>query len=72
METKRDDEVRVRRYTVDICDPCRNLEGEMCNTPGCIFCWCGMDEVKQFMNRALIAPVIDGERFILQRGRKVA
>jgi hypothetical protein len=61
----------VRRYTVDICDPCRDLDGQECHTPGCIFFLWGMDDVKAFMNRALIAPVIDGERYIVQKGRRV-
>ena len=59
----------MKRYTVDICDPCYRLEGSECHTPGCIFFLCGMDEVGIFLNRALIRPVVDGERINLQRGR---
>jgi hypothetical protein len=50
----------VRRYVVDICTPCMNLEGEMCSTPGCIFCWHTMDEVRSYLSVMLILPVIDG------------
>lgn len=50
----------VRRYTVDICDPCINLEPSECHTPGCIFFLCHMDEVSEFLNRALIRPKVDG------------
>jgi hypothetical protein len=63
--------IAIRRYTVDICDPCRELQGEECHTAGCIFFLCSMPEVREFMNRALIAPVIDGERIMLQKGRLV-
>ena len=63
--------IGIRRYTVDICDPCAKLDGSECHTAGCIFFLCDMQEVREFMNRALIAPVIDGERFIVQKGRLV-
>jgi hypothetical protein len=52
----------VRRYEVDICDACINLEPSECHTPGCIFFLCGMKEVGEFLNRALIRPIVDGKR----------
>lgn len=65
-------ETIVKRYTVDICDPCMRLEGEMCDTPGCIFCWCTMAEVSEYLNRMLIRPIVDGEQFeSLQEGEQV-
>jgi len=56
------EKIVVRRYTVDICDPCMKLEGSECHTPECIFFLCGMKEVGAFLDRSLIRPVIDGER----------
>jgi hypothetical protein len=54
-------EVQVRRYQVDICDPCMKLEGSECHTPGCIFWLCTMGEVQEYLNRMLLRPLIDGE-----------
>jgi hypothetical protein len=58
--------VTVRRYTVDICDPCYHLEGAECHTPGCIFFLCDMKEVGEFLTRSLIRPRVDGERLDLK------
>ena len=52
----------VRRYVIDICDACVNLEPSECHTPGCIFFLCGVDEVSTFLDRAFIRPIIDGEQ----------
>lgn len=51
----------VRRYTVDICDGCLNLDPSECHTPGCIFFLCHMDEVSAFLDRSQIRPIIDGK-----------
>ena len=48
--------MKVRRYEVDICDGCINLEPSECHTPGCIFFLCGIPEISAFLNRALIRP----------------
>jgi hypothetical protein len=56
----------VRDYTVRICDACYELEGEMCHTPGCLFCRCTMGEVGEYLDRLMIRPVVDGERLRLE------
>jgi len=54
--------MRIRCYSVDICDACVNLEPSECHTPGCIFFLCTMDEVSAFLNRAMIRPIINGKQ----------
>jgi hypothetical protein len=41
----------IRRYEIDICDDCMALGGEMCWTPGCTFCWLGMDAVELILRK---------------------
>lgn len=51
----------VRRYSVDICDGCVELQGQECHTPGCIFFLCGMKEVAEYLDRMLLRPkVLEG------------
>lgn len=52
----------IRRYTVDICDDCLALKGEMCHRPGCVCIRMTMAEVGELLNRLLIRPMIDGVR----------
>jgi hypothetical protein len=61
----------VRRYSVDVCDPCIKLEGQECHTPRCIFYLHDIEHVKRLLSEILIAPVIDGQRFVVQKGRRV-
>jgi hypothetical protein len=48
----------VRRYTIDICDPCLDLEGRECHTPGCIFFLCSMRQVANYLDRMLLRPKV--------------
>lgn len=58
-------EVPIIERTIYICEPCYNLEGEMCDTSECVFCRCTMKEVGDILNTLLIRPVIDGKRLKL-------
>lgn len=59
----------VKRYFVDICDQCIQLEGEQCNNPHCVFCRRSMSEVGEILDQTLIRPVVDGQRIeVLQVG----
>lgn len=52
--------MKIRRYEIDICDGCIDLQGEMCHTPGCIFIRQTTEEIKEFLDRTAILPFIDG------------
>lgn len=52
----------VRRYTVDICDDCIALKGEMCHVPECAFCRRTMTEVSDYLDAMLIRPIIDRQQ----------
>lgn len=66
------DDIKVcREYKITICNDCINLKGKMCNNPCCVFIRRTMDEVKEYLDMLLIAPVIDGKREILDKGRKI-
>jgi hypothetical protein len=56
---------RIRTATIRICQPCLDLEGQECHTPECVFCFRSVTEAKWLMDKMLIAPIIDGERFVL-------
>ena len=58
---------KIQRYTIDVCEDCIHLKGEMCHTPECVFIRCTMDEVKQYLNMLLIAPIVDGERIYISK-----
>lgn len=58
-------EPRIRTATIRICQPCVDLVGEECHTPECVFCFHSVTEAKWLMDKMLIAPIIDGERFVL-------
>jgi hypothetical protein len=53
--------MNVRMYSVSICDACIRLDGEECHTAACIFFLRGMDEVREYLNRMLIRPIVGGE-----------
>lgn len=55
----------IRTATARICQPCIDLEGEECHTPECVFCFRSVTEAKWLMDKMLIAPIINGERFVL-------
>lgn len=46
--------MKISRFTVDICQGCLDLEGEMCCTPECFLCFYTTGEIKKFLNLALI------------------
>lgn len=46
--------MKISRFIVDICQGCLDLEGEMCHTPGCFLCFRTTEEIKEFLNVALI------------------
>lgn len=52
--------MKINRFTVDICEDCANLKGEMCHTPGCACCWRSISEVKELLSACLIRPTING------------
>ena len=56
---------RIRTATIIICQSCLDLVGEECHTPECVFCLRSVAEAKWLMDKMLIAPIVDGERFIL-------
>lgn len=56
---------KVHDVTVRVCQSCIDLVGEECHTPGCVFCFHGMAEVKWLLDKMLICPIIDGERIVL-------
>lgn len=58
----------IRSYRINICDDCIALKGRQCHNPGCVFIRCTMDEVEALCDQLLIAPVVNGERFVLQEG----
>lgn len=53
---------KLKRRTIQICNDCYELKGEMCHTAECIFCRCTMKEVGEYLDILLIRPVIDGKR----------
>lgn len=55
---------KIQRHTIDICEDCINLKGDMCHTPECVFIRQTMPEVKEYLNMLLIAPIVDGERLM--------
>lgn len=58
-------DTRIRTATVRICQACVDLKGEECHTPECVFCFRSVTEAKWLMDKMMIAPIIDGERFVL-------
>lgn len=64
--TPTDNEVpTVHDVVVRVCQDCIDLKGQECHVPECVFCFRGMGEVKHLLDRMLICPVIDNERFVL-------
>ena len=55
----------TKPYTINICNQCYELEGEMCHEPECVFCRRTMEEVGEALDLLLIRPVVDGERLRL-------
>lgn len=49
-----ENEITTRRYTVDICDDCMNLRGDMCHNPHCAFCRKTMKEVDTLLEGTMI------------------
>lgn len=58
-------EPRVHDCIVRVCQGCIDLKGQECHVPECVFCFKGMDEAKWLLDKMLICPIIDGERYIL-------
>lgn len=58
-------DTRIRTATIRICQACVDLAGEECHTPECVFCFRSVTEAKWLMDKMMIAPIIDGERFVL-------
>lgn len=52
----------MKRFTIQICDDCLDLKGQMCHCAECAFCRLTMSEVGDLLNTLLIRPVVDGER----------
>jgi len=59
--------MKIRRYTVDICDDCLGLVGSMCHTPGCVLIRKTTEEIREFLSISLIRFEINGEVFRLQK-----
>ena len=53
---------QIKRYTIDICDDCLNLRGEMCHNPRCSFCRKTMKEVEQILEDTMITAKVAGYR----------
>lgn len=53
-----------KTYRIKVCVDCLNLKGEQCCDPGCVFIRYTMREVREFLDMLMIAPVIDGQRYI--------
>ena len=53
----------THEYPVRICEACIRLEGQMCDTPECVFCFRAMDEVGRILADTMIRPFVDGKRF---------
>lgn len=51
----------IRRYEIDICDGCLDLQGEMCHTPGCVFIRQTTPEIKALLDLLMIIPLVDGK-----------
>lgn len=58
-------EPKVHDCIVRICQDCIDLRGQECHVPECVFCFKGMDEAKWLLDKMMICPIIDGERYIL-------
>lgn len=57
----------LKKYTINICSDCLNLEGEMCHDPECVFIRETMEEVKHYLDVLMIAPLGEnGERLFLR------
>ncbi len=54
-----ENELTTHSYTIYICKSCMKLEGEMCNTPGCVFIRCDMLEVEGLLNRLNLRPKVN-------------
>lgn len=54
---------QLHHVTIEICDPCMQLEPSMCHNPECVFCRRTMKEVGEFLDALHIRPLVDGERF---------
>jgi len=66
-----DGKPRVLRYVISICQPCIELLGQECHTPGCVFWLCSMREVSEYLNRLQIRPIVDGEQIAPQQKGRV-
>lgn len=62
--------VAIKKYSIQICDQCFNLVGEMCHNPRCVFCRKTMKEVGELLDILMIRPIIDGERITADVGRR--
>ncbi|MFQ5834335.1 MAG: hypothetical protein ACE5HR_00215 [bacterium] len=59
--------MKIREYTIPICDSCYDLQGEMCHTPRCVFIRHTMSAVKELLNILQIRiPGLEGESVIVQ------
>ena len=50
--------MKIRRYTVDICDDCYDMRGDECHTPGCAFFLKSVAEVAKLLDATLIRPKV--------------
>lgn len=50
----------TKEFPVRICNACYNLEDGMCHNPYCVFIRCTRAEVREYLDRILIRPIVDG------------
>jgi len=55
----------MKAYTIQVCEDCYELKGEMCHNPECAFIRRTTEEIGELMDLLLIRPVVDGERLRL-------
>lgn len=60
-----EDGIIIYRAEFLVCDPCVKLEGQMCRTPECVFCFQDVRVARAVLNKTLNCPIVDGERLIL-------
>ena|SRR6185436_5473023 len=52
----------MKRFMIQICEGCLNLEGQECHHPECVFCRRATSEVGYLLDILMIRPVINGVR----------
>lgn len=58
------EESQLKSYEIDICNQCIALEGEMCHSPGCVFCHQTVSEIKRILDICQIRMQIGDELHI--------